>query len=79
MRKRDLEIAPVAAPHFLRLSPDVRWQLLEALDRLAADPYLRDLQEEDGEDFILVGSYVILVEVSDYTVNVLGLKKHMAN
>lgn len=79
MPKRSVEIDPKVAPHFLALSFGMRWKILEALDRLAEDPFLVDLREEDGDAFIISEGYVVGVDVDDVSVSVVRLRKFMAS
>jgi hypothetical protein len=44
------------------------WEILDALQRLCNDPNLLELQEEDGQAFLEVAGYVLLVDVDDDTI-----------
>jgi hypothetical protein len=79
MQVRSVAFAPLAAQQILRLDPTLRWQTLEAIERVAEDPYLLDLREEDGETFIVAGGYAVFLDVDDARVDVLGLRKLSAS
>lgn len=78
-RQREIEYSVQAQQYLLRLGSTVRMALLDALERLANDPYLLDLQEEEGVSFIVVAEHVLFVDVSDEAVAVRYVKKHMSS
>lgn len=76
---RDVELTASAAQYLFRLGRDRQSKVLEPLYRLAMDPYLRDLQEEEDESFLLTSDHVIFVECTDTRVLVLEFRKRFAS
>ena len=55
------------------------WEILDALQRLCNDPNLLALQEEDGQAFLEVAGYVLLVDVDDDTITIVDAYKQGAS
>jgi hypothetical protein len=73
------QFPPAVFQHLLRLPRDLIWEILEALQGVCDDPNLLDLEEEEGQQFIIAAGYAVFVDVDDEKVTVVALRKIGAN
>jgi hypothetical protein len=71
---REVELSVGAGQLFVRLPSRKKTAIADALERLAADPFLVDLHEESGESFLVVAGYVLVVNVTQERIEVLVLR-----
>ena len=73
------EFPPEVAQLILRLPAKQRWQIIEALEDLCADPYLLAVQEELGEQYIIVAGFAISLDIDDATITVVDIYRRDPN